>query len=122
MTQRADVKQSAAYDVLRASSRRLLAFIEQEIARQGGGNVVLFNDQLEVVGSRRVVGPGLSELNALGLLRVARYQKRHLISFSDGWKQIASKRDALLISARARVEHMPPQTMSPQPATASSHA
>ena len=74
MTQRADVKQSPAYEVLRASSRRLLMFIEQEIARQGGGNVTLYADQLAVVGSVRVVLPGLSELNALGLIRDARYR------------------------------------------------
>jgi hypothetical protein len=100
----ADRKQSAAYEVLRPSSRRLLMFIETEIARNGGNAVTFYNDQLEAVGSRRVVGPGLSELNALGLLRVAQYQKRHLIGLSDGWRDIASKREVLLISARARVQ------------------
>ena len=32
----ADRMKSPAYEVLRASSRRLLLFIKQEIARQGG--------------------------------------------------------------------------------------
>jgi hypothetical protein len=38
------------------------------------GNVTLYADQLAVVGSVRVVLPGLSELNALGLIRDARYR------------------------------------------------
>jgi hypothetical protein len=37
-------------------------------------NVTLYADQLAVVGSVRVVLPGLSELNALGLIRDARYR------------------------------------------------
>ena len=64
----ADRTQSPAYEALRASSRRLLLFIEGEIARQGGGAVTLFADQLAVVGSIKVIVPGLAELHALGLL------------------------------------------------------
>jgi hypothetical protein len=38
-----DRTQGAAYGALRASSKRLLMFIEQEIARHGGGPVTIFN-------------------------------------------------------------------------------
>jgi hypothetical protein len=73
MTQRAAVMHSLAFALLRPSSKRLLAYVEQEIARSGGGNVMLYADQLAVTGSMsKVVLCGLSELNALGLLRVAR--------------------------------------------------
>jgi hypothetical protein len=89
-----DRTSSPAYEILRASSRRLLKFLEGEIQRNGGGNVALFDDQLEVVGSRRVVLPAMSELNALGMFRIVRHQKRCLVSLSDGWKQITTKRDA----------------------------
>jgi hypothetical protein len=67
-----DRTQSTAYGALRASSRRLLLFIEHEIARSGGGSVTLYADQFAVVGSIKVVLPGLSELHALGLIEVAR--------------------------------------------------
>jgi len=60
--------QSHAFAVLRPSSLRLLLFIEGEIARQGGGPVTLYIDQFAVVGSIRVVLPGLSELTGLGLI------------------------------------------------------
>ena len=120
MTQRADVEQSAAYGVLGASSRRLLTFIEDEIAREGGGNAKIYTDQLEAVCSLKTALPALSELNALGLLRVARYQKRHLISLSDGWR-VVSKRDAMITSARARIHRMP-VLVQQQPAPASINA
>ena len=58
MTERAPERtQSPAYRTLRASSRRLLTFIESEVARQGGGRVVIFNGQFEMIGSRRVFCP-----------------------------------------------------------------
>jgi hypothetical protein len=41
--------QSHAHAVLRRSSKRLLLFIEGEIARSGGGSVTLYNDQFAVV-------------------------------------------------------------------------
>ena len=63
---------SHAHAVLRRSSKRLLLFIEGEIARSVGGSVTLYNDQFAVVGSIKVVLPGLSELHALGLIEVAR--------------------------------------------------
>jgi hypothetical protein len=69
--------QSPAYLTLRPSSRRLLAFIEGEIARGGGGPVTLYADQLAVVGSRNVLPPGLSELRGLGLIDWQRFPKRH---------------------------------------------
>jgi len=62
---------SPAYRALRASARRLFKFIDREIARQGSP-VTLFADEFAVVGSVRVVLPGLSELQGLGLLDVER--------------------------------------------------
>ena len=122
MTQRAELMQSPAYSVLRASSRRLLRFIEYEIARNVGRPVMLYNDQFAVVGSVRVIPPGLSELHALGLIEVTRYPKRHMCALSERWRDIASKQDANIISARARTQRMPPMMVPSQPATASSHA
>ena len=66
-------ERSAAYEVLRPSSRRLLRFIDIELARNGGATI-FHNDQFEVVGSLdRVVLYGLAELHALGLIDVERY-------------------------------------------------
>ena len=67
MTQRADVMQSPAFAVLRASTKRLLTFIETEIERNGGSKVTLYADQFAVVGSRQVIPSGLRQLVALGL-------------------------------------------------------
>jgi hypothetical protein len=53
----ADRMKSPAYEVLRASSRRLLLFIETEIARQGGGSATIYPDQFRVVGSIRIIVP-----------------------------------------------------------------
>ena len=44
-----DRESSPAFAVLRASSKRLLLFIEGEIARQGGGPVTLRMDEFQVV-------------------------------------------------------------------------
>jgi hypothetical protein len=41
------------YQILRASTRRLLKFVESEIARRGGGCATIYNDMLEMIGSRR---------------------------------------------------------------------
>jgi hypothetical protein len=82
-----DRTQSHAYGALRAS-RRLLMFIEQEIERSGSDTVLLYFDQLAVVGSRRVVLPGLSELHGLGLIDWQRYPKKHRISLSGPWRDI----------------------------------
>jgi hypothetical protein len=117
MTQRADVIKSPAYAVLRAPSRRLLRFIEYEIARNGGRPIMLYNDQFAVVGSVRVIAPGLSELHVLGLIEVTRYPKRHMCALSERWRDIASKQDASIISARARSQRMPPMMVPSQPAT-----
>jgi hypothetical protein len=85
----AERTQSPADQVLRASSKRLLMFIEQEIAHSCGGSVTLYNDQFAVVGSVKVVLPGLSELHALGLIDVTRFPKRHVCANRDvdrrGW-------------------------------------
>ena len=104
--------QSAAYLALRPSSRRLLRFIEMEIQRQGGGRVLIFNDQFEMIGSRKVYVPGLSELHSLGLLSVARHPKQHTCALSDRWRDIETANQATTVSARARVRPMPP-TVSP---------
>jgi hypothetical protein len=116
--------QSHAFAVLRPSSRRLLMFIETEIARSGGGSVTLYMDQFEVVGSRSLVLPGLSELHALGLIEVTRLPKRqlfamrHLCAMSERWRDIRTLRDAKIVSVVARVQRKPPLPPS-QPASVS---
>jgi hypothetical protein len=102
--------QSPAYQILRPSARRLLRFVESEIARHGGGRVTIFNDQLEMIGSRRVYLPGLHELAALGLITVERFPKRHVCQLSDRWREITPKQ-AMAASAAAREQRKPPQTM-----------
>ena len=62
---------SAAYVVLRASARRVDRLIQSEIERQGGA-ATIYNDHLELCGSRRVLRPAMSELHALGLVEVVR--------------------------------------------------
>jgi hypothetical protein len=98
MTDRQD---SAAFKALRASSRRLLLFVETEIARQGGA-ATIFDDQFKVVGSRRIVTPGIAELHALGLVEHKRKVKCSVLQASDRWKSVRSLRDARELSELAR--------------------
>jgi hypothetical protein len=111
----ADREHSPAYEVLRASSRRLLLFIEGEIARGGGGAVSIFSDQFAVVGSIRVVVPGLAELHALGLLDVKRHAKRHVCALSERWRNIGDAMHAMRISSDARARRSLPIVTPPQP-------
>ena len=92
-------EQSPAYEILRASTKRLLKFVTSEIARNGGGRVVIHNDQLEMIGSRRIYLTGLFELHTLGLLDVERYPKCHACRLSDRWRDIGSVLDAKTASA-----------------------
>jgi hypothetical protein len=112
-------RHSPAYLALRPSSRRLLMFIETEIARGGVGPVTIFNDQLEMIGSRRVYLPGLYELHALGLVEVTRYPKRHVCQLSDGWRDITTRKQAMMISGVARFQRRPPPPKPSQPASVS---
>ncbi len=118
----ADRMHSPAYAALRASSRRLLLFVEGELARAGGGSVTLYADQLAVVGSVRIVLPGLRELHALGFLEVQRHPKRHACALSDRWRAVQTAKQAASISARARDQRMPPQPMPSQPSATSANA
>jgi hypothetical protein len=111
--------ESHAHAVLRRSSKRLLQFIDGEIARCGGGSVSIHNDKFAVVGSITVVLPGLSELHALGLLDVTRYPKRHVCAISERWRDIRTTRDAKIVSVVARVQRTPRVMTPSQPATAS---
>jgi hypothetical protein len=95
-------EQSPAYEILRASTKRLLKFVTSEIARNGGGRVVIHNDQLEMIGSRRIYLTGLFELHTLGLLEVERYSKCHACRLSDRWRDIGSVLDAKTASAVVR--------------------
>jgi hypothetical protein len=90
---------SPAFKALRSSTVRLLMYAEQRIKANGGAPVALFDDEIACVGSRRVYVSGFSELNSLGLLKVARADKRWLISASDHWKNV-SAREAMLTSCR----------------------
>jgi hypothetical protein len=112
-----DRDESHAYLTLRASSRRLLRFIETAIERQGG-NAALFDDELAVVGSSRVYKFGCRELHALGFIEFAREDKRNTFTLSQRWRSVTTQKEATLISARARHQQRKPQ----QPATASSNA
>src|SRR5262245_291916 len=94
--------ESPAYWVLRPSTRRLLRFIETEVARAGTDRVMLANATLEMIGSRRVYLPGLHELAVLGWIDVERYPKHHAISLSTRWQQITSEPQASATSAAAR--------------------
>jgi hypothetical protein len=76
MDQRSEKMRSAAYGALRASARRLLLFLEREITREGGGAVTLYTDEFAVVGSTRVVRPGLPELQELGFINWRRFPSR----------------------------------------------
>ena len=107
-----DRENSPAMTVLRPSSVRLLALIEQEIQRQGGGGATLYNDQLH----GRYTS-AMSELHALGLIEVVRSTKRYHCRLSSHWRNIHSTHDARMISAVARAQRIPPQVKPPQPAS-----
>ena len=107
---------SPAYAALRASSRRLLLFIEGEIARQGGGAVTIHPDQFAAVASIKIVLPGLAELNALGLLDVKRHPKRHVCALSERWRNIENAMHAMRVSADARARGSLPIMMPQFPA------
>ena len=95
-------EESPAYEILRASTRRLLKYVMSEIARNGGGRVVIHNDQLEMIGSRRIYLTGLYELHTVGLLDVERFPKCHACQASDRWRDIGSTLEASMASAVAR--------------------
>jgi hypothetical protein len=116
MPDRDERMQSHAYRTLRASSRRLLRFIETAIERQGG-SAALFDDELAVVGSSRVYKFGCRELHALGFVDFVREAKCNTFTLSQRWRTVTTPKEATLISARARYQ----QPKQP-PATASSSA
>jgi hypothetical protein len=93
---------SPAYTVLRASARRVDRLIQSEIERQGGA-ATIYNDHLELCGSRRVWRPAMSELHALGLVEVVRFPKRYACRPSYRWREVTSQQ-AQIISVMAR-EH-----------------
>ena len=72
-------KACPAYEVLRSSAKRLLMFLEAEMARNGGQQVKVWNDTLVMIGSRRVTLPGLAELQALGWIELSRHPKYILV-------------------------------------------
>ena len=63
----------------------------------------------------------LDEVEGLGLLDITRYPKRHVCAMSQRWGDIETRQQAMIVSARARVQRMPPVT-PPQPATAHAQA
>jgi hypothetical protein len=78
--------------------------------------VTIYPDQFAVVGSIRIIVPGLDELNALGLLDVQRYPKRCVCALSERWRDIASRHDAVDIAEAARAKRPLPVLPQPQPA------
>jgi hypothetical protein len=58
-------------------------------------------------------------MNAVGLLRVVRHQKKYRIVLSDGWRTITTEKQAMIVSEVARVQPMPPQMTPSQPASVS---
>jgi hypothetical protein len=99
--------QSHAFAVVRRSSRRLFMFIEQEIARRGGGPVMLYMGEFRAIGRRNVILPGLSELHGVGLVDWQRFPKRHVIALSDRWLAIETLTQAMIVRAIARTQRMP---------------
>jgi hypothetical protein len=108
MVDRTKLNHSFAVAALRASSRRVLHLIESEIGRQGGA-ATIYNDQLEMSGSRRVYLPALRELHALGLVDVVRLQRRHVCMPSNRWRGIGSLREATIIAGLAREARSAPR-------------
>ena len=84
-------EESPAYKILRPSARRLLKYVLSEIARNGGGRVVIHNDHLEMIGSRRIYLTGLYELHTVGLLEVERFPKCHACRVSDRGAMLAPR-------------------------------
>jgi hypothetical protein len=105
-----DREASPAYQALRPSAGRLLAYCERAIARQGGHGATIYIDMLEKIGSRRVTTPAMSELHCLGLIECVRSPKRFDCRLSSRWRDIASMQEALVVSARARAERLPVTT------------
>jgi hypothetical protein len=92
-------------------------FIEQEIARRGGGPVTLYMEEFQVVGRRNVILPGLSELHGVGLVDWQRFPQRHVIALSDRWHAIETLSQAMIVRAIARTQRMP--LMPTQPVSVS---
>ena len=97
-----DYANSPAFSVLRPSTRRLLAYIAALVERNNNNPTTIWHDELETVGSRSVIGPGLRELTALGFITRTLDIKRSTFALADQWQSL-SKRDALLTSATARL-------------------
>ncbi|MBA4033194.1 MAG: hypothetical protein C0480_01120 [Bradyrhizobium sp.] len=97
--------------MLRTSSQRLLRLIVERV-ESNGGPVAIWHD--EFPGSRTVINPGLRELIALGFIVQRKLVKQSRFALSDEWRNIGTKREALLTSVNARL----PQThrkWKPQP-------
>jgi len=92
-----DRASSPAFQALRLSVRRLLAYVEQQV-QQHGESVVLFDDELaSIIGSTRIYISGLRELHALGLHRPhpprqAQHHRngRRLVQCDDAGRAIAA--------------------------------
>ena len=108
---------SPAYSVLRASAKRLLAFIGTVEDQSGSPVVTIWHDEFEaIIGSRRVYLPGLHELHALGFIEARRLPKRHLVARSESWRRIKTKAEARGVSAAARARGGAPLQQLGKPA------
>jgi len=89
-----------SFQVLRSSAKRLLRYLDHELARSGGQPVTVPNDMLEIVGSIRVWRPAMHELAVLGLVEVERTFKQHRVARSERWRDITTLTQAETASGR----------------------
>ena len=72
------------------STRRLLAYIAALVERNNNNPTTIWHDELETVGSRSVIGPGLRELTALGFITRTLDIKRSTFALADQWQSSVS--------------------------------
>ena len=111
---RAEVRQSVAFQALTPVGRRVLAKIEDEVARNGGGAVALPRSSFG--GSLGSVTFGVRQCERLGFVSVhvhAGLRRAHTFRLCDDWKSISADKAARLVKL-AKLPR-PPQVAAPQP-------
>ena len=111
---RAEVRQSVAFQALTPVGRRVLPKIEDEVARNGGGAVALPRSSFG--GSLGSVTFGVRQCERLGFVSVhvhAGLRRAHTFRLCDDWKSISADKAARLVKL-AKLPR-PPQVAAPQP-------